>query len=157
MEVKDLVSKLQSFIDDINNMPEYVKSGDIDETLDEIRYSLSLMRGVKKTKEQNFVNDWNMIDGNIPNVRTPISSTRRTKVRVMFKENTKADIYLAIKKMGKSNFCQGVNDRGWTANFDWFIRKGTVDKILEGLYDNKDPVSNKTKNLVSQRQRMLDR
>lgn len=39
-------------------------------------------------------------------------------------------------RIQKSSFCQGKNDRGWVASFDWFIRPDTVVKIMEGKYDD---------------------
>ena len=41
-----------------------------------------------------------------------------------------------IKRLYKSDFCLGKNDRRWKANFDWFIRPDTAARILEGIYDN---------------------
>jgi hypothetical protein len=43
----------------------------------------------------------------------------------------------AIRKISESKFCLGENDRGWRADFDWFLQPGTVTKIIEGKYDNK--------------------
>lgn len=43
----------------------------------------------------------------------------------------------ALSKLRVSDFLMGKNDRGWKADFDWFIRPGTISKILEGKYDNK--------------------
>lgn len=36
-----------------------------------------------------------------------------------------------------SDFLRGVNDRGWKANIEWFLREDTVVKILEGRHDAK--------------------
>jgi hypothetical protein len=41
----------------------------------------------------------------------------------------------AIKKVAASAFCNGENDRGWRADFDFFLRPDTVVKIMEGKYD----------------------
>jgi len=41
----------------------------------------------------------------------------------------------ALSKVQGSAFCGGENDRGWVANLDWFLRPGTVMKLLEGQYD----------------------
>lgn len=43
----------------------------------------------------------------------------------------------AIRKMGKSDFCTGKNDRGWKADFEFFLRPDSVLKIMEGKYDNR--------------------
>lgn len=45
----------------------------------------------------------------------------------------------AIAKASQSKFCQGINDRGWKADFDWFIRPDTCAKIMEGRYANQAP------------------
>ena len=45
--------------------------------------------------------------------------------------------HAAITRVSLSNFCCGENERGWKANFDWFIRPDTVTKIMEGCYDNR--------------------
>lgn len=41
-----------------------------------------------------------------------------------------------LSKLHRSAFCTGKNDRGWKANFDWFIRPDTAAWILEGKYDD---------------------
>lgn len=35
----------------------------------------------------------------------------------------------------KSDFLKGNNDRGWKITFDWFVKPGNLEKILEGKYD----------------------
>jgi hypothetical protein len=42
----------------------------------------------------------------------------------------------AIVKVAASKFCNGENDRGWRADFDFFLRPDTVAKIMEGKYDS---------------------
>jgi len=44
----------------------------------------------------------------------------------------------AIDRIGQSKFCHGVNDRGWKADFDWFLQPDSVVRIIEGAYDNKE-------------------
>lgn len=43
----------------------------------------------------------------------------------------------ALGKVPGSGFLKGDNDRGWRANLDWFLRPGTVAKLLEGAYHGK--------------------
>lgn len=50
-------------------------------------------------------------------------------------ENTWIEI---VKKVSQSRFCNGHNDRGWRATIDFLLRTGTADKVLEGVYDNRD-------------------
>lgn len=42
----------------------------------------------------------------------------------------------AVAKISESRFCLGENDRGWKADFDWFLKPGTIEKVIEGKYDN---------------------
>lgn len=41
--------------------------------------------------------------------------------------------------INQSEFCLGKNDRGWKADFDWFVRTDTAAKVIEGKYANKNP------------------
>lgn len=53
-----------------------------------------------------------------------------------------------IKIMGKvarSSFCQGKNKENWKANFQWLIKPGTSDKILNGNYDDPEKVRKEIK------------
>jgi hypothetical protein len=43
----------------------------------------------------------------------------------------------ALQKCFDSDFCRGVNDRAWVADFEWFIKPDTVTKLIEGKYDNR--------------------
>ena len=42
-----------------------------------------------------------------------------------------------IDRIAKFDFCLGKNDRGWKADVDFFLRSATLNKILEGFYDNR--------------------
>ena len=42
-----------------------------------------------------------------------------------------------VTKIAASPFCQGRNDRGWKADFDFLIRPDTYAKVLEGKYANR--------------------
>lgn len=45
----------------------------------------------------------------------------------------------ALTRAGPIPGLRGQNDRDWIANVDWFLRPGTVTKILEGHYDAWKP------------------
>ena len=42
----------------------------------------------------------------------------------------------AIDKIVHSAFCCGGNSRNWKAKLPWFVKPGTLDKILQGDYDS---------------------
>lgn len=46
----------------------------------------------------------------------------------------------ALARCSASDFCRGVNDRGWVADFEWFIKPESVTRLLEGKYDNRQGV-----------------
>lgn len=60
------------------------------------------------------------------------SINRRLKEK-FFAENWQA----ALAKFARSNFLKGGGTTGWIANFDWFLKPGSVEKIIEGYYDGK--------------------
>lgn len=41
-----------------------------------------------------------------------------------------------FRKAQASNFCTGLNDRHWKADFDWLLNESNLVKVLEGKYDN---------------------
>ncbi|MCS4455159.1 hypothetical protein JTT01_00310 [Clostridium botulinum] len=52
---------------------------------------------------------------------------------------TQEDILKAIDKISKSNFCKGINKKGWTIEFDWLFKDdNNITKVLEDKYINKD-------------------
>lgn len=42
----------------------------------------------------------------------------------------------AFKKVQKSSFLKGDNERGWKASFDWVMKVDNLIKVIEGNYDN---------------------
>lgn len=73
----------------------------------------------------------------IPRCRD-ISSKRRRHSKARATERPLTEWVEIAKRINRSDFCRGKNDRGWVATFDWFI--GTPDvaiKVLEGKYDNR--------------------
>lgn len=44
----------------------------------------------------------------------------------------------AINKVKNSSFCNGENDRSWTADIDFFLRDDRIEQILEGKYDGAE-------------------
>jgi len=46
-----------------------------------------------------------------------------------------------IERIAASDFCCGVNDRGWKATFDWLLQPETSFKVLEGKYDNRGTIN----------------
>ncbi len=74
------------------------------------------------------------------NVKLPkpkaFTSERLRKCRVRIRDpNFLPDFRKAVRMAQEIPFLCGDNDRGWTADFDWFIDNGTnVVKVIEGKY-----------------------
>lgn len=64
--------------------------------------------------------------------------TRRKHAMNRWKERPDRVFWLSVfQRINGSDFVLGHNDRGWKGNFDWFVKPGTLAKILEGQYDNR--------------------
>lgn len=90
--------------------------------------------------EKNFLTSaWNEHCTNFSKVREPVSSARLKKIKSRLAENPETGDWLkALKKINASSFCTGHNDRGWKASFDWLLKNDTLEKVLEGKYDDRE-------------------
>ena len=68
---------------------------------------------------------------------TKISDERKRAIKNCLKRYSLDEIKTAFQKAEKSNFCNGNNDRGWKATFDWIIKDANMAKLLDGNYDNR--------------------
>lgn len=80
---------------------------------------------------------WNANCGELPKVKKS-NKARDRKASERWKENTEEEWAEIIARVSKSAFCNGSNDRGWKATFDWLLQPETHLKISEGKYDGKD-------------------
>lgn len=67
-----------------------------------------------------------------------MTSQRQNKLKTRWKDATFRTRWReAIDRITASDFCRGLNDRGWIADLDWFLQIDTLTKINEGKYDNR--------------------
>lgn len=80
---------------------------------------------------------WNAHCGSLPKIsRMNLDRERRIKKRLL--EEDSLEVWLeVIKRLVSSDFCNGFNDRGWKADFDFLLREATLTRTLEGKYDDK--------------------
>lgn len=87
---------------------------------------------------QEIADLYTQICTSLPTLRS-ITAKRKKHLRARWKQ-FKYDISefeKVFRKVAASGFCQGQNDRGWRADFDWLIRNDhNMIKVLEGKYDN---------------------
>lgn len=75
--------------------------------------------------------------GGLPQPTEPLTSNRKTKVRARWNDSltTLADWEAYFKDASTKPFLFGANDRGWKADFDFFIREDPIARMQEGKYD----------------------
>lgn len=95
----------------------------------------------EKKNETPLVEIWNQHRGSLAAVRGA-SATRLKHAESRWSENPSTEYWAEIvTRIARSPFCQGNNDRGWKADFDFLIRPDTQHKVLEGKYDSKTKTS----------------
>lgn len=90
-------------------------------------------------QHQEFMEEWNNLPPSIPPMKIMTDKRRKS-----FTARAKLDWWRdnwkeALRMLADSPFAKGVNDRGWTANPDWFLKPDSVAMILEGKYADKTP------------------
>ena len=74
-----------------------------------------------------------------------ITKARKSKIVARLKDCDGIEGWkAAIEKLGNSEFCQGKNDRGWKADFDFLLKESSFVKLMEGKYDNVKGIASKT-------------
>jgi len=87
-----------------------------------------------------LVKIWNQHRGCLSQVRG-CSNQRRRMASSRWKEKPDEEYWVSVvTKIAASRFCNGANDRGWRADFDFLIKPGTHDKVSEGKYDVTIPL-----------------
>jgi hypothetical protein len=87
---------------------------------------------------------WNAKSGRLPKIRVPVSNARRNKILSRLKEFPAIEDWeTAIAKMAASDFCNGLNNQSWVATFDFLLRPESIEKVLEGKYDNRHKLDRK--------------
>lgn len=87
-----------------------------------------------------LISFFNSNRGIFPEVKK-LSENRKRRILSLEKQYGKECIQIAIEKARDSNFLQGNNKEGWTANFDWIFKPANFLKILEDNYANREQPS----------------
>lgn len=86
-----------------------------------------------------FLTAWNALHGKAPTIAKcrDVKGARGRLLTMRLREpDWRRDWAEALRRIADCPFLVGKNDRGWTANVDWFLKPGSVRAILEGKYDN---------------------
>lgn len=65
-----------------------------------------------------------------------MTGDRERKLNARLKDSTLEEWQRAMDALERSKFCQGENDRGWWADFDFLVSPKSFTKLLEGAYDH---------------------
>jgi len=104
-------------------------------------------------KSHWLVDLWNEFSAKLPKAHTPISSARLKKIQTRIKDRPDPELWkAAIIRLAESNFANGLNDRAWVAGFDFILQTESLDKILEGKYDNRRVVTKQERHYIEQMQ-----
>jgi hypothetical protein len=101
----------------------------------------AILGGPKKASVEVdlIVETWNAQSG-VSKILLPLTAGRKTHLAARLQETLfRTRAIEGISRVTGSKFCRGGGPRGWKATFDWFIKPGTLTKILEGQYDDETP------------------
>lgn len=91
----------------------------------------------------SIMNLYNSICVSFPVCRN-LSDNRKKMIKACFKNGIKGeDFERAFRLSEDSPFLKGMNNRGWSANFDWIIKPNNIVKILDGNYTQNANTSTK--------------
>ncbi|ASP84147.1 hypothetical protein CDO26_05705 [Sinorhizobium meliloti] len=66
-----------------------------------------------------------------------VTADRRRKVEARIREHGEELWAEACRRMAKSAFCRGENDRGWRADLDFLCQPKSFNGLIEGKYDDR--------------------
>lgn len=97
-------------------------------------------KGVVNESDE-FMNAWNALPTPFPRIRA-MSTDRKATLRTRLKDPFWRDNWLAaLTSMPGRPFLAGTNSRGWIADVDFFLRPDSVLKLIEGKYQDAQPVN----------------
>jgi hypothetical protein len=68
-----------------------------------------------------------------------LTDQRRKKLKAILERYGAERWTDALRRLEQSDFCRGLGERGWRADFDFLVRPASFVKLLEGAYDNRTP------------------
>ena len=88
--------------------------------------------------EKENIDAWNILATNhgLPKV-AKLTADRKRKLAVMRKQSTIEELQAALGAISRCKWMHGDNDRGWRADFDFFLQPKSFTKLIEGSYDQK--------------------
>ena len=94
-------------------------------------------KGVVKPSQNDAVETYNKMakTNNLPFIFR-LDQKRKAALRRILDEYGESGWLALLTKISESNFLKGENLRGWRITFDWLVKDGNANKIIEGNYAN---------------------
>ena len=91
------------------------------------------------TEVQQVIDAWNSLG--LQRITKIVDGTNRGQwLRKRLHDYGLDEVLRAIEKVRNSKFLMGDNKKGWQITFDWFIKPNNFPKVLDGNYDDKNPI-----------------
>ena len=91
----------------------------------------------KNSKAEMLLKVWNDNCGKLPKAKA-LNPARTRSVLARLKEHPDLEVWAkAARDIARSPFHSGQNERGWVADFDYFIQPKTIMKSIEGSFNSK--------------------
>lgn len=86
-------------------------------------------------RPQDVLDAWNdmAVANSLPRAEL-MTEPRRKRLKTMIAEHPPDRFAIALDAVERSAFCRGENDKGWKADFDFFLQTKSFTKLLEGAY-----------------------
>ena len=102
--------------------------------IEESAQEVAAGKEVKVLNHKEIMQAWNSLG--LSQIKK-IAGTRLASTKARIKEYGSEEFMKAISMISESTFLQGGGDRGWTINYDWFLKPNNFIKVLEGNYTDK--------------------
>lgn len=111
-------------------------TGQETETDTDIEPKGSCETGVSPVRPAEIVEAWNITADRLGLSKiAKLTDDRKRKLSARCKDASLDDFRAALAAIERSRWLQGDNDRGWKANFDFFLQPKSFTKLIEGAYD----------------------
>lgn len=86
---------------------------------------------------EHVIEVWNEVAARLALPQARLTDKRRAQIKARIREYQIDDFIAALLAIERSSFLRGDNERGWRADFDFFIRPSNFVKLIEGSYDRQ--------------------
>lgn len=99
---------------------------------------------------KSIIDMYNDICVSFPRV-TKLSDARKKAIKARLHCYNIEDFKTLFRKAEASSFLKGINNRNWSANFDWLIKDSNMAKVLDGNYDEKQGTKTTVSNTIQKK------